>query len=145
MTKCYDSVLAFENRGGLTLVSKKYFDFASDVMRIIVDAVELYNIADYGNDALVQAYAAIDKERCELLNSFLRLGENFLSITKETKEAVFEAIIRIARNARIGAATKKYKEMHTGRGSQDHEKVALRPKLAAVTKGNKLNHQFRET
>ena len=131
LQNCYDSVLLLKNNGGLTLVSRCYFEFGMDLMRTIVEAMDQESMEREGDECLKAARARVREQESKLLPKFLSCDQSSL-VNASTREEIFRFLVTKAMNARFGMEIEKYKNEQTKRKGRRHKGQSLREGL----KGN---------
>jgi hypothetical protein len=113
MANRYSTADQFRNRGGLTLVSKAYWDVGDKIVSKVRLLVNEESIGKNGNAGANIACQKMTSD-ASLMKEFLSCDLNS-SLAKEIRVTIFESIIRKVLNAVTGHEYRQYRSKHTGR------------------------------
>jgi len=140
METCYSNIDKMNNHGGLSLVSPHYFDFAIFLVSSIRLEVTEEKILERKNKSYVMAVNIIlEKKRALLRSKFdkcLRedMAKKYSSIEQQTRDAIFEDIIKKTVRSIFNCVMKTVIENKTGRyaegSTKDSHRSSIRHKYA---------------
>ena len=128
MNNCYDTVLMLKNNGGLTLVTKEYFNFGKALTKVVAESMDKQSMEKEGDECLTLARKRVKDERETLLANFLGC-DSPTSLEEKTRVKIFDLLLQKTMNARHGMVIKKYKNEETKRKGKRHEGQDLRTKF----------------
>ena len=126
------------NKGGLTLVSPEYYNFADSIMTKIRSYATFESLDKYGNDLLL----IIDKrivDDLQLQNQFIEF-ENDIKIANEIMLKFYKQIWKKVLYARFKALIKQYTESNTGHYAKNGSNVSHRTSFKTMVKKNSVNN-----
>jgi hypothetical protein len=139
LENCYSDHLQLENNGGLTLLSRKYFDFGTFLMSIIANAFTQAHIVNEGNESWTKGMARVNTQFEAIKQRFLALGEDFEQLETSAKVRVLERLVRKTAHARHGVELKIYKENTVKRKGKNYVGSTHRGKLSVLSKGSETS------
>ena len=116
MEKCYDIFMRTWDRGGLTLVNTKYFDFGKNLMKEVSTALtktKLQSNLNVCESAKKELLA--DKE---LFGNFCTISKNYKELLKKTRKKIFEELMEKVVNVKFSDVMRTVREDETTRGSE---------------------------
>jgi hypothetical protein len=144
----YDQSTALLNHGGMTLVHKKMFDWAQQLMAKVREHFSTQTLRTIGPRAIQRAFGAVIESE-ELLSAFTAsvktLPEFSANIRDDTIKLLHNELLRKVFHARVEVDVKTYKEEVTGKTGKNKNtsKVNFRvglevyEELAKAKKGRK--------
>jgi hypothetical protein len=137
---CYDDYYQLLNNGGLCLVSWKYFQFGSELLKVVESAVTQKTIQKEGDDFWQLGLERVDAEKRRLLALFLQCGTSAALETDKKKE-MFDFLVQKTLNARFGRETTAYKNHNTRRHGTYCEDQAFRPQMKSIGKNSLVKEE----
>lgn len=131
MRRCYYRVDALRNRGGLTLVSRSYFEWGHALMTVISHSATPALVKVKGNQTMEEARENIENKYSDLEAQFLEC-ENEATLSEELKRVLFRELVQKCSNAMFGMVLDDYKNDHIGRTATSKSDVTLRGGLKAL-------------
>ncbi len=133
----YPFIVRMKNRGGMTLVSKKFFSFGLKLLDRIRNTFNKQTIAELGTACVDTAYKELHFDE-ELRDTFLECTKNASeNLTNDVMIGIYEELLLKTFHARIGAETAIFKDENTSRFAVDAVDTALREGLKSITKRRK--------
>ena len=143
MSRCYASVDTLYNKGNLTLIVKKYYNFVVSVVILIDEHVSEQKIHILRNDVMKVAFNELRKNE-DIRKKFLLLTEDFSDISKDIRLETINDLIRKTMNSRAGACLELFAEKHIGHYAKKGAGQSLRAALQASSKATKLKQLKKE-
>lgn len=124
----YDIFYMVYNCGGLTLVSKQYFEFGKKLLETAANALTQDTINDEGNACMVEGRKRLVGENDNLWQEFIKCDSE-TTLAKETRVEIFDFLVKKTRNARHYKEINTFKEDNAKKKGKDHVGQALRTRL----------------
>ena len=135
LANCYDSFYQLKNNGGLTLVSRAYFEFGGELIQLIANTLSQITITFEGDAFLVAARTRVIEgiNKQKLFEKFLKCDTSTIAnnIRLDVRQQLFQKLVNKAMHARHGMEINIYKRDSTKRGGDNHVGLALRTYLNA--------------
>ncbi|KAL7534523.1 hypothetical protein ACHAWF_004856 [Thalassiosira exigua] len=126
--ECYDINMAVMNRGGLTLVDRKFFNWAKQVMSVVRQEYTVQRVGRDPKHSFAQKKRLVMSNR-SLFNLFRALFRKHSLGSDDSCDKVFKVILSKTIHARFGVVWKKWTEMNVKKNHQ----VDFRTKLKAAS------------
>ena len=134
--KCYDSFLRSIDRGRMTLVNLNYFNFWSDVMKMIGTAL-ISDRFKCEHDLANKTKIEVKNDKL-LLENFFKVSDGFNFLNNKEKEQIYSELVDKIINAVFSDKMRSYREEFTVRGSKARENnLVLRQNLDALSSKKK--------
>ena len=130
--KYYSPFHAIINRGGLSLVSILYFDFATFLMRKICNEIKVDTVMKKERHNFLHYVKKVFLGDEELFNFFCEVDKSSSEskvIEKHIKRTIFNKLLTLTIHAKCGAIIKQIEEMYVVKAAE----MALRIKLKSST------------
>jgi hypothetical protein len=124
----YDEFFMIYNSGGLTLVSKEYFEFGKILLETIANSMTQPTIVEEGNAFMEEAWKRVAEETDKLWNAFEKCDTE-TTLVEHIRKDIFRALVRKTRNARNQKEINAYKNVNVRRKGKDHVGQGLRPSM----------------
>jgi hypothetical protein len=131
MELCYSISHQMVNKGGLTLVSKDYFQFGKSLMAEIRRSFSCETAQS--NDRMKKAYDALVANK-ELREQFVAVGHQRSSVGREVKLDIYKELVTKAFNARVAVEVNKMEQKRTARHVEGTADTSFRTMLKVQTK-----------
>ena len=115
LKECCSSIDQQYNCGGLTLISKDYFEFARNLLEKIRSLTNREKMEEERNDTLSEARSMIFSDK-SLFDSFLKCDAD-ITTPEEKKTQVYHRLVNHTLNARMSEEVQTYNEKYTSKGS----------------------------
>jgi hypothetical protein len=122
---CYSPHMRMENCGGLALVSKEYFGVASQVMRVIKDALTTGHF-EQEEEPLQEARKRVAAGLLSIEPIFVLLTSTFDELSEDARVALLRRLAHRASNARFGVVIRNVQSNTMKRGGDKCQDESLR-------------------
>jgi hypothetical protein len=136
MANRYSTADQFRNRGGLTLVSKAYWDVGDKIVSKAQFLVNEESISKNGNAGAKIARKKMMSD-ASLMKEFMSCDLNSC-LAKKRRVATFQSIIRKVLKAVTGHEYREYWSTHTGRLAKNLQNTTFRGGLKAKSKNRSV-------
>ena len=143
LKECYEGSFMIQNMGFLTLVSPRYFDFATKLLTVVSSAFTQKSFAERGDQVLSSGRAEVDLNLRAVRASFLKCAKDDNAnendhVDEKDKLKVFNFIVEKTVNCWFASQLKQYRANNTGRQGKAHVKGDFRKDLASKCKGSEV-------
>eukprot|EP00986_Skeletonema_menzelii_P020755 scaffold32210_cov114-Skeletonema_menzelii.AAC.1 len=128
----YDTNMSMLNHGGLTLVSKEFFEWGKLTMQSIRDAFTMDHIKSAPRSCFNDRKKYVLQNKSIRSSFFISCQSSPLSFSAKTISTVYDIIVPKMIHARFAVVFRQWKQLHC----RKHE-VSLRTKLKATVKDDK--------
>ena len=137
---CYEGAFMIQNMGFLTLVSPRYFPFATKLLTLLDSVFTQNSFKERGDKVLSSGREKVQLELQPAREAFLDSGkddvatEGNLVVGEEEKIKVFNFIVDKTVNCWFASQLKQYRSNNTGRAGNVHVKGDFRKDIASKCK-----------
>ena len=119
MEKMYDSVLKNENKGCMTLITPKYFEFGKELMERVSKDITQHAMKADGSEMVEKVLAKV-KNNIELKKMFLNLSEAFSELDDAEKLDMHCKLVDIVVNTKVGDECSEWRKINSARGTKSN-------------------------
>ena len=137
---CYEGAFMIQNMGFMTLVSPRYFPFATKLLTLLHSVFTQNSFEEKGDKVLSSGREKVQLELQPVREAFLDSGKDDIAtednlVGEEEKIKVFNFIVDKTVNCWFASQLKQYRSNNTGRAGNVHVKNDFRKDLASKCKG----------
>jgi hypothetical protein len=143
LSNCYDVELQAKNRGRLSLVAPKYFEWAKKVLTFVGRYASKDNLRAHGNGFAKSVKDALREEGGDIMECFLDSSQDYLTLSVVGKIKIHDMVVEKVMNAKLNDVIRAYNSDQLGRRAGTGHDGQQRQQLRAMSKGTLVKQSNR--